>query len=329
MGTQPQTDSTANVRLEQAHRAAPIIDPAQFWSKDNQVRAKLTLGPTQDELLMKPLWGNDGRTTGTPRAGENTPIDGRDERFVLPKELTNPSRWVNPGDVVKPKDVLNNPGDDGTPKDVFIHPGVVKPKDVLNNPGDDGTPKDVFIHPKDVSINPKDLLGPEEPADSQKQRDQRDADTMMDALRHGNLADLKSLVGDMTPAKMKRVTEQLKAEGFDIQCGKDGKLVVFNKDLGLGVSVGQDGKAEVVKKDKDGNIFPSADGLDPEKLLKNFSTQMPSPPLTEKDIAKIIEEDSKHDPFHLRERRDPYKPYYDVPDRDLLFQQHSGVHTYK
>jgi hypothetical protein len=188
-----------------------------------------------------------------------------------------------------------------TPKDVFIHPGVVIPKDVLNNPEDVGTPKDVFIHPKDGSINPKDLLGPEEPADSQKQRDQRDADTMMDALRQGNLADLKSLVGDMTPAKMKRVTEQLKAEGFDIQCGKDGKLVVFNKDLGLGVSVGQDGKAEVVKKDKDGNIVPSTDGLDPEKLLKNFSTQMPPQKTDIKELEKAVEDWQKKHPDSWRD----------------------------
>jgi hypothetical protein len=278
MGTQPQTDSTANVRLEQPHPAAPVIDPAQFWSKDTEVRAKLTLGPTSDELMMKPLWG----TSGTPRANEITPIDGRDERF--------PSRL--------------NPNDSGYIVDIKPDRDSINPKDCM-------APNDQLFTPKDSP-----------PQDPQKEADKRDSDRMMDALRKGNLDDLKSLVGDMTPAKLKRVTEQLKAEGFDIQCVKDGKLVVFNKDLGLGVSVGQDGKAEVVKKDKDGNIVPSTDGLDPEKLLKNFSTQMPPEKTDIKELEKAFEDWEKKHPDTWT-----HDIFYNFvsPKRDPLIYEHSRL----
>lgn len=133
--------------------------------------------------------------------------------------------------------------------------------------------------------------------------DKRDADAMMDAIRSGKLDDLKNLVSDMSPEKLKRVAEQMKAEGFEMTATKDGRFVLFNKDLGLGLSVepGKDGepaKASVVKKDADGNFVPSTDGLDPEKLLKNLSSQIPHSDKEIEDIVKELEKNfPKHDPW--------------------------------
>jgi|688.fasta_scaffold287636_2 hypothetical protein len=155
----------------------------------------------------------------------------------------------------------------------------------------------------DELLHPKDSTDVKEPMTPRQAADKRDADAMMDAIRSGKLDDLKNLVSDMSPEKLKRVAEQMKAEGFEMTATKDGKFVLFNKDLGLGVSVepGKDGepaKASVVKKEADGNFVPSTDGLDPEKLLKNLSTQIPHSDKEIEDIVKELEKNfPKHDPW--------------------------------
>ncbi|MBI2809357.1 MAG: hypothetical protein HYX67_00800 [Candidatus Melainabacteria bacterium] len=191
----------------------------------------------------------------------------------------------------------------------------------------------IQFEPKDPSwkdiLNPKDVvkpLEPLEPLDPRKEADKRDADTMMDALRKGKLEDLKAMVSDMSPEKLKRVAEQMKAEGFDITTTKDGKFVMFNKDLGIGISVqaGKDGQpatAEVVKQDKDGNYVASTDGQDPAKVLKNFATQIPKNELSDADIAKLIEEfekGQKRDPFGLHPGRRPWHENVRPDDGMLL-----------
>ncbi len=175
------------------------------------------------------------------------------------------------------------------------------------------------LHPKDSN----DVKEPLEPLDPKKEADKRDADAMMDAVRKGKLDDLKDMVSDMSPEKLKRVAEQMKAEGFDITATKDGKFVMFNKDLGIGVSVqpGKDGQpatAEVVKGDKDGNYVASTDGQDPAKVLKNFASQIP---LSDVDIAKLVEEfekKNKKDPFGLHPGRRPWNETVKPDDGMLL-----------
>ncbi|HEY9732679.1 MAG TPA: hypothetical protein V6C89_12245, partial [Drouetiella sp.] len=132
----------------------------------------------------------------------------------------------------------------------------------------------------DELLHPKDSTEVKEPMTPREAADKRDAEALMDAIRSGNLDDLKNLVSDMSAEKLKRVAAQMKADGFEMTATKDGKFVLFNKDLGLGVSIapGKDGEpaqAEVVKRAADGSFVPSADGLDPEKLLKNLSMQIP------------------------------------------------------
>ncbi|MBS1955685.1 MAG: hypothetical protein JST89_15990 [Cyanobacteria bacterium SZAS-4] len=185
----------------------------------------------------------------------------------------------------------------------------------------------IQYEPKEPSwkdyLNPKDSNDVKEPLDPKKEADKRDADAMMDAVRKGKLEDLKDMVSDMSPEKLKRVAEQMKAEGFDITATRDGKFVMFNKDLGIGISVqaGKDGQpatAQVVKQDKDGNYVASTDGQDPAKVLKNFASQLPH---SDDEIAKLIEDFEKRgkkDPFDLHPGGRPWKEYV-RPDDGALY----------
>ncbi|HEY9679440.1 MAG TPA: hypothetical protein V6C76_15640 [Drouetiella sp.] len=137
-------------------------------------------------------------------------------------------------------------------------------------------------------IAPSDII---EPKDPRAEGDKRDGAALMDAMRSGKLDDLKNLVADMSPEKLKRVAEQLKADGFDISA-KDGKFTIFNKNLGVGVSVDQKGNAEVVRKDKDGNYVKADDGTKPETVLSELSKDLPAEDAA--DAIKRLMEEAKN-----------------------------------
>lgn len=247
------------------------LDPAEYWARptDSSFASKTAVS-LPDSLTMTSPYANLEQTGSS--------------QMDFSSRLLHPAESNRPGSAVG--------------ESISVEPLSFRP--IIDN-----EPREQLVQPQDF-INPAEAMTPRQLAD------RRDADAIMDAIRTASIDDLKSLISDMSPEKLKRVAEQMKAEGFEISAGKDGKFVLFNKDLGLGISIqsGKDGepaKAEVVKKDGAGNYVSSTDGLDPAKVLKNFSAQIPASQKEIEDIIKEMEKNHQKDPERFQPKRDPWE----------------------
>ncbi len=226
-------ESRENFKVQDTHRSTdkPAIDPSQFWNEGNQI--KLTLPSTTPEaLIMHSPYGKDVVFAN----------GALDHNFFNKPQGPTLRDLANTGDFA-PK--ANADSDD-----------AFKPRALFDQ-------KDVFMAKSEDRV-------PSE-TDPRPDSDKRDSEAMSKALKSGNLEDLQHLVADMSPDKLKRMAEQLKSNGFDIDVSKDGKFTLFDKKLGLGVSIDKSGNAEVVQKDGKGHYVKFANS-DPQELLEGMSS---------------------------------------------------------
>jgi hypothetical protein len=287
MAAQPDSRENFQIQDNAGVASKPAIDPSQFWKEGNQV--KLTLrNTTPDALVMTSPYSSDV-DFDNGAIDDHTWFRTQSNGNSVVKELLAQDGTVTPKDSILPKDSLI-PNDSITPITPITPNDSLNPKDWLT-PKESLLPKDPFA-PKDLEdtrdpFNPRPLFDQRDTflaaaehqetfkakEDPRVDGDQRDIDAMMEAMKSGNLDDLKHLVADMSPEKLKRISEHLNSIGFEMSVSKDGKFTVYDPELGLGVSVDSTGKASVVKKDANGD-FVGQENINPKRLLHQMSSDI-------------------------------------------------------